>query len=268
MLLKTAITNKTSILTPPIKLTNSTEEPSSSSSARIASWGKNVFVLWEDDAIQHKSMILLRQSIDGGTTFRPAVDLSENNTRDFAISFNPEIATVDNNLYIKFQDVLSGILLKKSTDAGFSFGPATSLSKSTAVSHLNIAAAENGFVYVLWENTYTGDNNIFFKRSIDNGATFGPAIELSNNNAGQPLSHPLLSAWKNDVYVLWEDLSSGNYSILLKKSTDNGATFGSIVKVTDITGNAQDLQLAYIWRQSLCIVEGRWFRGHTAQEKY
>ncbi|MDQ6866391.1 MAG: glycoside hydrolase, partial [Thermoproteota archaeon] len=57
-------------------------------------------------------------------------------------------------------------------------------------------------------------------------------------------SHPLLSAWKNDVYVLWQDLSSGNYSILLKKSTDNGTTFGPVVKVTGITGNAEDLQLA------------------------
>ena len=105
MLLKTAITNEISTLTPPVKLTNSTEEPSSSSSARIASWGKNVFVLWEDDAIQHKSVILLKQSIDNGTTFGPAIDLSDNNTRNFAISFNPEIATVDNNLYIKFQDI-------------------------------------------------------------------------------------------------------------------------------------------------------------------
>ena len=112
------------------------------------------------------------------------------------------------------------------------------------MSHVNIAAAENGFVYVLWENTYTGNNNIFFKRSSDNGATFGPVVELSNNTSGQPLSHPLLSTWKNDVYVLWQDLSSGNYSILLKKSTDNGTTFGPVVKVTDITGNAEALQLA------------------------
>ena len=101
----------------------------------MASWGKNVFVLWEDDAIQHKSVILLKQSIDNGTTFGPAIDLSDNNTRNFAISFNPEIATVDNNLYIKFQDIISGILLKKSTDAGISFGPATILTNSTAVSH-------------------------------------------------------------------------------------------------------------------------------------
>ena len=113
MLLKTAFTNEISTLTLPAKLTNSTEEPSSTSSARMASWGKNVFVLWEDDAIQHKSVILLKQSIDNGTTFGPAIDLSDNNTQNFSISFNPEIATVDNNLYIKFQDIISGILLKK-----------------------------------------------------------------------------------------------------------------------------------------------------------
>ncbi|PWU79135.1 MAG: hypothetical protein DLM72_19010 [Candidatus Nitrosopolaris wilkensis] len=239
MLLKTAIKNEISTLTHPIKLTNSTEDPSSNS-LRIASWGKNVFVLWEDDAIQHKSAILLKQSIDNGTTFGPAINLSNNNTQNLAISFNPDIAMVDNNLYIKYQDILSGILLKKSADAGVSFGPATKISNSTAVSHLNIAAAENGFVYVLWENTNTGDNNIFFKRSIDNGATFGPAVELSNDIEGQPLSHPLLSAWKNDVYVLWEDLSSGNYSILLKKSTNGGVSFEptTILSTSTLAGGA------------------------------
>ena len=76
--------------------------------------GQKCVCTWEDDAVQHKSMILLKQSNDYGTTFGPAIDISENNTRDFAISFNPEIATVDNNLYIKFQDFLAGILLKKS----------------------------------------------------------------------------------------------------------------------------------------------------------
>ena len=66
-------------------------------------------------------------------------------------------------------------MLKKSTNGGVGFGPATKLSTST-LPDANIATVGTN-VYVVWKDIVSGNYNILFKRSIDNGATFGPAIK-------------------------------------------------------------------------------------------
>jgi hypothetical protein len=225
-------------------LTNTTDVQSECC-PRIAAAGKNVYLLWEDDSIRHKSFIAMKKSGDTGATFGPTINLSNNISKaTFGISYDPELTVFGNNLYVKFQDVNAGILLKKSTDGGLNFGPPIRFSDTTAVSDMQIAAVSNSLMYALWKNTTTGNNNIFFKRVISSENIFSPATKLSNNPDGEPVSGPVLSAYANSLYILWENLNSGNYTILLRKSTDNGATFGPTKKVVDTTAYAQDLQVA------------------------
>jgi hypothetical protein len=225
-------------------LTNRTDVPSESS-PRIAAGGKNVYLLWEDDSIRHKSFIVMKKSLDSGATFGPAINLSTNISKDtLGISYDPEVTAFGNNVYVKFQDVNAGILLKKSTNGGLNFGPPVRFGNTTAVSDMQIAAVSGNLMYILWKNTATGNNNIFFKRVFSSGKIFSPTIKLSNNPGGAPVSGPALSAYSNNLYILWENLNSGNYTVLLRKSTDNGATFGPMEKVVDTTTYAQDLQVA------------------------
>src|SRR5919108_3454816 len=227
-----------------INLTNKTNVQSESST-KVAAWGKNVYLLWEDDSLRHKSFIVMKKSTDGGATFGPAMNLSNNiSNATLGISYDPELTAFGNNVYVKFQDVNAGILLKKSTDGGLTFGPPFRFGNTTAVSDMQIAAVSSNLMYVLWKNTATGNNNIFFKRVISGGKIFSPTIKLSNNPGGTPVSGPILSAYANTLYIIWENLNSGNYTVLLRKSTDNGATFGPIEKVVDTTAYAQDLQVA------------------------
>src|SRR4029077_1460011 len=51
-------------------------------------------------------------------------------------------------------------------------------------------AAKN--VYIIWENRGTGMSIVLFKRSVDNGATFGHAIRLSSSIDYS--THPEISA--------------------------------------------------------------------------
>jgi hypothetical protein len=82
--------------------------------------------------------------------------------------------------------------------------------------------------------------DIFIKKSIDGGLTFGKEINLSNNPGFS--EHPQIAASGNNVYVVWIDNSpsigsseaTGNKKILFTKSVDDGNTFGETVTLSDI----------------------------------
>jgi hypothetical protein len=94
-------------------------------------------------------------------------------------------------------------------------------------------------VYMVWQENpqsqaASSDNarnyDIFMKKSIDGGLTFGKEINLSNNPGFS--EHPQIAASGNNVYIVWIDNSpigasdAENKKILLRKSVDNGDTFG------------------------------------------
>ena len=94
-------------------------------------------------------------------------------------------------------------------------------------------------VYMVWQENpqsqaarsdNTRNYDIFMKKSIDGGLTFGKEINLSNNPGFS--EHPQIAASGNNVYVVWIDNSpigssdAENKKILLRKSVDNGDTFG------------------------------------------
>ena len=63
-------------------------------------------------------------------------------------------------------------------------------------------------VYVLWEDESNGpDSDIFFTVSNDNGQTFDPPTDLSNN-IGRSINERMIVSG-NNVYVVWQDDSNG-----------------------------------------------------------
>lgn len=113
----------------------------------------------------------------------------------------------------------------KDNTAGISYGP-------------DVAVSGNN-VYVVWfqpvhVTRFGYDNgstdNIFFKRSTDNGMMFRNTLNLGNN--AKPFMPARILAYGNAVYVLW---TSADNKILFRKSTDNGMTFGTPVIIGSYT---------------------------------
>src|SRR5215207_9578868 len=71
-----------------------------------------------------------------------------------------------------------------------------------------IAINQNN-VYVVWSDATTGNGDIYFKRSVDNGTSFGSTENLSNNNTGSS-SFPQISTVGSNVYVAWIDTTPGD----------------------------------------------------------
>jgi len=69
--------------------------------------------------------------------------------------------------------------------------------------------------------------------SNDNGAHFGSTINLSNDEHRS--TTPQIAAVGNNVYIAWLNHDADDdHQILLKRSTNEGASFGSVKILSDV----------------------------------
>jgi hypothetical protein len=85
-------------------------------------------------------------------------------------------------------------------------------------------------VYLVWWTNKTGNWEVMFRASTDNGATFGDKINLSNSTETDSENAEIVATGDN-VYVSWWENSLQNRTSesVMRVSTDNGATFGTLL---------------------------------------
>ena len=76
------------------------------------------------------------------------------------------------------------------------FGRPFGISSNNGTSKLPQIAVQGSNVYVVWQDNTTGNYDIFFTHSSDNGSSFAPVRNLSNNNGTSQLLKLLLRAAK------------------------------------------------------------------------
>jgi hypothetical protein len=129
------------------------------------------YVVWVDNTPGNNE-ILFRASQGLGT-----INVS-NNTGN---SFNAQIAVVGSNVYVTWIDGTPGnfdILFAVSTNNGTSFGTPINLSNNTGNSVNPQIAVVGSNVYVTWQDSTPGNNDIFV---ITNAQPFGIPVNMSNN---------------------------------------------------------------------------------------
>jgi hypothetical protein len=98
-----------------------------------------------------------------------------------------------------------------------------------AVVRAPIAISGNN-VYIAWWSNKTGNDEVMFRASTDNGVTFGNKINLSNTTEADSQDAEI-SASANKVYVTWWERNQTSEEPVLRISSNNGATFGPIMKL-------------------------------------
>ncbi|HET7391536.1 MAG TPA: sialidase family protein [Nitrososphaeraceae archaeon] len=130
--------------------------------------GNNIYVVWLDDTLGSRE-ILLRRSTDGGNTFdSKIINLSKNNMEGGGGAFNPEITALANNVYVIWENTPDNngqIFFSKSSDGGSTFSNPINLGNNTGFSgDPQIAVSKNNYVYVVWHNA--GDGISFRRLSL------------------------------------------------------------------------------------------------------
>ena len=89
-------------------------------------------------------------------------------------------------------------------------------------------------VYVAWWTNKTGNDEVMFKASTDNGKTFGDKTNLSNstNSESQDVQ---ISASASNVYVSWWERNATSNEPVMRVSNDNGKTFGDLIMLSSNT---------------------------------
>lgn len=83
-------------------------------------------------------------------------------------------------------------------------------------------------VYITWWSNKTGNEEVMFRASIDNGASFGDKINLSNTTDADS-DDAEIAASGNNVYVTWWERNETSDQPVLRISNDNGKTFGPLM---------------------------------------
>ena len=220
---------------------------------KMAVSGNNVYVLWEHTPGNNGGIFFTR-STDNGGTFSSIKNLG-NNT-----GFNgfPQIAVSGNNVFVVWHDATHGIFFTRSTDNGGTFGNPVILYKvknegigSKVFGPRITTYPRSDNVYVVW---HSGDikqharvkaliSDAQYIRSTDNGATFGNVVNLSNYSGSSV--NPQIAVSQNNVYAVWTNNFQEKYGqVFLTRSTDNGATFGDIVNLSNYSGSSVNPQIA------------------------
>ena len=221
---------------------NLSNNPGFSEHPQIAAYNEKVHVAWIDNSLGNKE-ILFARSIDNGTTFSEAINLS--NTTD-TNSRNLEIVAFENNVYAVWLDEDeqgNGIILfKASNDGGETFGNPITIARNVTTNNdftFPKVAAYGDNVYIAWNVADSSSTqlqgeiitDLLYVKSSDQGNTFSPPIKLNNN--GEKVGEAQLAAYNNTVYVVWGSSPYDHVTsnLFFTKSTDNGNTFSNATEV-------------------------------------
>jgi|GEM_PF-1437613 len=199
--------------------------------------GAYVYVVWKEG-----NYVYFRRNTNYGASgsWDSAVKLTTwgeldtwNNTLD--------IAAIGSYVYIAMACRTSSsddyeIWFIQSSNNGQTWGSWQQLSKNAGESRRPTLACYSSYVWIAWQDDNPGNYEIFFKRGVNNGTTWGSVQRLSYSAGGS--HYPCLAAGGGYVYLVWEDSNPGNYEIYFKRNTYYGISsyWSSVWRLTYNSG--------------------------------
>jgi hypothetical protein len=144
------------------------------------------------------------------------------------------VAANGNIVHVVWQDRRDGydIYYKRSTDGGTNWGADILLTMdSTAYAGSPALAVSGSFVHVVWVDHRFGSNQIFYKRSTDNGTSWGVETKLTYGSTGALCPSVAVSA--SIVHIVFNQYLNGYSQLCYKRSTDGGTSWGADTWLTN-----------------------------------
>ena len=97
--------------------------------------------------------------------------------------------------------------------------------------HPDAPIATSGYnTYIAWWANETGNDEVMLRSSHDGGSTFSDNINLSNTTDINSQDVEIAAEGDNIVVTWWERNATSNEPVI-RISTDNGQTFGPLLKL-------------------------------------
>jgi len=222
-----------------------------------------IVVLWSDDR-NGTWDIMAANSADKGVSW------SGDHRVDGSVGGNqtvPDVAISTNNrVHAVWQDARGAtdhIYYASSTDGGVTFGTNHKVESSTSGVQGSPAIAVYATTeYVAWENSSTGDYDIYFSKSTDNGSTWTAPKRVDTAAFVSDQRYPDITVdGSGKIVIVWQDNRKGDWDIFSATSTDGGATWSTNQRIDDTAGASTDQE-----RPSIAVDTGG--RFHVMWQDY
>jgi hypothetical protein len=237
---------------------NLSTSPITSRFPQIAVSGNNVFIVWDDFtdlSAPHK--VMLRRSTDGGATFLPVQQLSDDPpSGQFCFSNLAASGSLVFPYWVDCRpDTFDQTYYRRSLNAGVSFDPITLTPGNGGTFATRIIVNGNN-VYILTSSAALPSGALLLRRSLDGGATFDAAKTIwpTSVDAAE------IAANGNSVYVVFRPQAQfGSTNVNFIRSTDAGANFTSPINLSNLPSNVSahsarlkvvDQQIFVVWSES------------------
>lgn len=222
---------------PDVRLTNddSLSFLSQNNTKCVLSSISNIHAVWCDKR-NGNNEIYYKRTTNGGITWGTDTRLTNNS----ANSYNPTIAVYNSIIHLCWIDNRDGnyeIYYKRSIDGGINWETDTRLTNNSAESRCQSMAINGNYIHITWTDLRDGNPEVYYKKSVDSGISWGTDIRLTNNTAAS--DDPCIAVSETNIQIVWSDTRHGNYyEIYHKKSTDSGNTWNTDTRITENPNNS------------------------------
>ena len=132
----------------------------------------------------------------------------------------------DRHVHVVWEDYRPGsgqVFYKSSTDGGDTWSADTQLVSGSPQSWQPVVSAFGREVHLAWMDERDENQEIYYKRSTDNGCTWSPDVRLTADSGNSVT--PCIFALNAGVHIVWIDQRDGGFQLYYKRSTDHGVTW-------------------------------------------
>ena len=189
-----------------------------------------ICVAWKDGNPENGDIYFSR-STDQGASWSYPLNISD--TPDD--SDQPALAVSGGRIYVVWEEAAAGnrdIYFSRSSDSGASWSSALNVSHDSGSStYPALAVDSGGAIQAAWQTHSPGNDEIYFCRSTDWGATWSAAVNVSHN-PGLSWRPVLAVDGGGRIYGVWQDSTPGNWEIYFSRSGDHGATWSTALNIS------------------------------------
>ena len=193
--------------------------------------GGGIHLVWEDYSPGNGD-IYYKQSTDGGTTWSKATRFTWNASNSTAPSIAADTGGI---IHVAWGDTTPGaseIFYKRSTDSGTTWSGIKRITWSTDWSASpSISVDSSSGVHLVWARSPSPDMEIYYKKSTDAGASWTGTKRMTWNSSNS-FNASITADSGTGIHVVWNDYSFGNAEIFYKQSTDSGANWSTLTRLT------------------------------------
>lgn len=234
-----------SFLTAPVRIK---QGPGHAASPQIACAADRVWVVWEDDRDGDTGYqnIYLNHSANGGLDWADRDVLVDGDEDGEAISLGPRIALSGGKVHVVWYDQRNGapdVMMATSINGGRGFEEPVQVNPDPGQywSGNPQLHAKGDQVMAVWEESRSGQQDLFMAASSDEGRSFRSVARIdTGDDPGTAFSFsPQIASDGDHVYVVWHDGRGGAESdVFLNYSADGGRSWlGEAVRVDDGDGD-------------------------------